>query len=219
MKNKWGLVLIGPLILLVFSWVVATQGPMAPIKVTVAKASSDTLATSVFGTGTVVAQRSYVLGPTTPSRVADVLVDVGDRVQAGQLLAQMEAVDLDDRVNSARLSAERSEYTIRAAEASLVETTSRLKLAHVDLLRYEQMRKDGHVSEHDILNKRYEMEATRPAVEAASANLQVATHDRNWALSDSGGGRKLREQLRLFSPVDGIVTARHAEPGSTIVAG
>ena len=218
-KKKWRLALSGLLILAAFGWVVVTQGPMAPIKVTVAKPTSGTLATSVFGIGTVVAQRSYVLGPTTPSRVANVLVDVGDRVQAGQLLAQMAAVDLDDRVNSARLSAERSENTIRAAEASLVETKSRQKLAQADLLRYEQMRKDGHVSEQDILSKRYEVDATRAAVEAASANLLATRHDRERALSDADGVRKLREQLRLISPVDGIVTARHAEPGTTIVAG
>jgi HlyD family secretion protein len=219
MKKKWAMALTGLLILFAFGWVVATQGPMAPIKVTVANPSSGTLATSVFGIGTVVAQRSYVLGPTSASRVADVLVDVGARVHTGQLLAQMEAVDLDDRVNSASLSAERSVQTIRAAEASLAETTSRLKLAQADLLRYEQMRKDGHISEQDILNKRYEVDATRAAEEAASANLQAARYDRERALSDAAGVRKLREQLRLFSPVDGIVTARHAEPGTTIVAG
>ena len=219
MKSKWGLALIGLLIFGTFGWVVATQGPLAPIKITVAKPVTGTLGTSVFGIGTVVAQRSYVLGPTTPGRIAEVLVDVGDRVQAGQLLAQMEAVDLDQRVESARLAAERAEHAVRAAQASLTESKSRHKLAQADLLRYEQMRKDGHVSEQDILNKRYEVDATRAAVDASFANLQAAHHDRERALSDADGVRELREQLRLSSPVDGIVTARHAEPGTTMVAG
>lgn len=219
MKSKWGLALIGLLLLATFGWVVATQGPLAPIKITVAKPDTGTLATSVFGIGTVVAQRSYVLGPISPSRIAEVLVDVGDRVQAGQLLAQMEAVDLDQRVESARLVAERAEHVVRAAQASLVESKSRHKLAQADLLRYEQMRKDGHVSEQDILNKRYEVDATRAAVDASFANLQAARDDRGRALSDADGVRELREQLRLSSPVDGIVTARHAEPGTTMVAG
>jgi len=218
-KSKWKLALSGLLLLSMFSWVVATQGPLAPIKITVVKPKIDTLITSVFGIGTVEARRSYVLGPTTPSRVSEVLVDVGDTVQAGQLLAQMEAVDLDDRVNSARLAAERAEHAIRAAQASLEETISRHKLAQADLARYEEMRKDNYVSEQDILNKRYEVDATRAAADAARANLQVARHDQERALSDANGIRKLREQLRLFSPVEGIVTARHAEPGSTIVAG
>jgi HlyD family secretion protein len=177
------------------------------------------LATSVFGIGTVEARRSYVLGPTTPSRVAEVLVDVGDRVQAGQLLAQMEAVDLDQRVESARLAAERAEQTIRASQARLAEAKSQHTLAKAELRRYEQMRKDGYVSEQDILNKRHETDATSSAVEASYANLQAARHDRKRAESDADGVRKLREQLRLLSPVDGIITARHAEPGTTIVAG
>ena len=218
-KSKWKLALSGLLLLSLFGWVVTTQGPLAPIKITVVKPKTDTLTTSVFGIGTVEARRSYVLGPTTPSRVSEVLVDVGDRVQAGQLLAQMDAVDLDDRVNSARLAAERAENAIQAAQATLEEAISRHKLAQADLVRYEEMRKDKFVSEQDILNKRYEVDATRAAVDAANANLQVARYDQERALSDANGVRKLREQLRLFSPVDGIVTARHAEPGSTIVAG
>ncbi len=219
MKSKWGLALIGLLILITFGWVVATEGPLAPIKITVAKPVTGTLGTSVFGIGTVVAQRSYVLGPTTPGRIAEVRVDVGDRVQAGQLLAQMEAVDLHQRVESARLAAERAEHTERAAQASLTESRSRFKLAQAELRRYEQMRKDGHVSEQDILNKRYEVDATRAAVDGSFANLQAAHDDRERALSDADGVRELREQLRLTSPVDGIVTARHAEPGTTMVAG
>ncbi|MEN8170193.1 MAG: efflux RND transporter periplasmic adaptor subunit [Pseudomonadota bacterium] len=218
-KSRWRLALIGLLIFATFGWVVATQGPLAPIKVTITTPDTGTLTTSVFGIGTVEARRSYVLGPTTPSRIAEVLVDVGDRVQAGQLLAQMEAVDLDQRVESARLAAERAEHAIRAAQASLAESKSRHKLAQADLLRYEQMRKDGHVSEQDILNKRHEVNATGAAVDASFANLQAARHDRERALSDADGVRKLREQLRLTSPVDGIVTARHAEPGTTMVAG
>jgi HlyD family secretion protein len=199
--------------------VVATQGPLAPVKVTVAKLNTGTLTTSVFGIGTVEARRSYLLGPTMPSRVSVVLVDVGDRVQVGQLLARMEAVDLDDRVNSARLAAERAEHAIRAALASQEEATSRHKLAQADLVRYEEMRKDKYVSEQEILNKRFEVDATRAAADAARANLQAVRHDRERANSDAEGVRKLRDQLNLFSPVDGIITARRAEPGSTIVAG
>lgn len=219
MKSKWGLALIGLMIIAIFGWVVATQGPLAPIKVTVAKPESGTLTTSVFGIGTVQAQRRYLLGPTTPGRIAEVLVDVGDRVEAGQLLAQMEAVDLDQRVKSARLAAERAEHAVRATQATLSESRSRHKLAQADLLRYERMRKDGHVSEQDILNKRYEVDATRAAVDASFANLQASRDDRERALSDADGVHEQREQLRITSPVDGIVTARHAEPGTTMVAG
>ena len=45
-----------------FGWVVATQGPLAPVKVTVAKASETTLKRTLFGIATIEARRSYAIG-------------------------------------------------------------------------------------------------------------------------------------------------------------
>ena len=90
---------------LLLGWLATSQGPLAPAKVTLAKVEKRTLSASTFGIGTVEARRSYALGPTLASRVARVLVDQGDVVTAGQLLAELDPVDLEDRVASAQLAA------------------------------------------------------------------------------------------------------------------
>ena len=53
---------------------------------------------AIFGIGTVEARRSWMVGPTVAGRVLSVRVDVGDLVKAGQLLAEMDPVDLDQRL-------------------------------------------------------------------------------------------------------------------------
>ena len=55
---------------LLLGWLVTSQGPLAPAKVTVAKVEQGPLVASTFGIGTVEARRSYALGPTVASRVA-----------------------------------------------------------------------------------------------------------------------------------------------------
>ena len=87
--------------LLVFGWVATKSGPFAPIKVTVTQVAKGEVRPALFGIGTVEAQRAYLIGPTAAGRVKRVLVDVGDVGKAGQLLAEMEPVDLDERVASA----------------------------------------------------------------------------------------------------------------------
>ena len=114
---------------LLLGWLATSQGPLAPAKVTLAKVEQGPLVASTFGIGTVEARRSYALGPTLASRVARVLVDQGDAVKAGQLLAELDPVDLEDRVASGQLAAERAASTIRAAEAQLAEAQSRAQLA------------------------------------------------------------------------------------------
>jgi HlyD family secretion protein len=117
--RKAALITAGVVGALLLGWLATSQGPLAPVKITVAKVEQGPLVASTFGIGTVEARRSYALGPTVASRVARVLVDQGDVVTTGQLLAEIDPVDLGDRVASGQLAAERAVSIIHAAEAQL----------------------------------------------------------------------------------------------------
>jgi HlyD family secretion protein len=218
-KLKLRLIALAALVVGVFAWVVTTQGPLAAVKVTVDKASVGTLSNSVFGVGTLEARRSYNLAPTLTSRVSRVLVDQGDVVRAGQLLAEMDAVDMNDRVTSSQQAAERSLYAIRTAEAQLAEAQSRAHTASATHARFAELRTGGFVSQEMLDAKQHEKNAAQAAVAAASAALSAAQLDQARVRADASGIGKLRAQTRLLSPVNGIVTARLAEPGVTMVAG
>lgn len=202
-----------------FAWVVATQGPLAPVKVTVTQAREASLALSVFGIGTVEAHRSYNIGPTTAGRVAKVLVDHGDRVTAGQLLAEMDPVDLDERLLAGRAAFDRASHLARAAEASLAEVNSRARVAQANADRYADLRRRNFVSQEAVDARNHEYAAARASVIAAEAALAAARDEARRAEADRAGTGKARAQLRLVSPVAGIVAARLAEPGTTLVAG
>jgi HlyD family secretion protein len=204
---------------LLLGWLASSQGPLAPTKVTLAKVEQGPLVASTFGIGTVEARRSYAIGPTLASRVARVLVDQGDTVRAGQLLAELDPVDLVDRVASGEFAAERAASAIRAAEAQLAEAESRAQLAGASARRYAELRKQGFVSQEASDAKGHDANAAKAAADAAAAQLAVSRRDRERALADVAGVGKLRAQARLLSPVDGVITARLVEPGTTMVAG
>ena len=65
----------------------------------------------------------------------------------------------------------------------------------------------------------HEAAAGRAAQDAAAAALAAAREEARRAKSDAVGADKSRANLRLLSPVDGVVSARSLEPGSTAVAG
>jgi HlyD family secretion protein len=218
-NRKTMLLVAGAGLVVVLGWLATSQGPLAPAKVTVAKVEQGPLIASTFGIGTIEARRSYVLGPTVASRVARVLVDQDDTVKAGQLLAELDPVDLDDRVMSGQLAAERAASAIRAAEAQLAEAQSRAKLAAASARRYAELRGQGFVSQEAVDAKEHEANAAKAAMDAAAAQLAAAQRDRERALADAAGVGKLRAHARLASPVDGVVSARLVEPGTTIVAG
>lgn len=202
-----------------FGWIVATQGPLAATKVTLAEARETRLTRSLFGIATVEARRSHSIGPTLAGRVAQVLVDQGDVVKAGQLLAEMELVDMDARLAAGTASVASAAQRVHSAEAALAETGSRAKLAKNSADRYADLRKKNFVSKEAADAKAHEAAAAQSARDAAVAALAAARADMQRVQSELVGTRKNRAHLRLVSPVDGVVTARLAEPGSTVVAG
>jgi HlyD family secretion protein len=209
----------GMIFLAGFVWVVATKGPLASVTVTVATAGEMTLERSLVGIGTVEARRAYAIGPTVAGRVARVLVDQGDVVKAGQLLAEMDPVDLESRQSASGASAARAEQLVAAAQAALAETVSRARLAQKSAERLADLRQKNFVSQEAVDAKAHEAAAARAAQESATAALAAAKDETRRAHYDMAGLGQDRAHLRLTSPVDGVVSARQAEPGSTVVAG
>jgi HlyD family secretion protein len=217
--RKATLIAAGLGVLLLLGWLVTSQGPLAPTRVTVATVEQGPLVASTFGIGTVEARRSYALGPTLASRVMRVAVEHGDEVKAGQLVAELDPVDLTDRVTSGELATARAASAIRAAEAQLAEARSRAQVATSVARRYVELRDQGFVSQEAVDAKAHEANAARAGVDAAGALVEAARRDRERAQADVAGIGKLRTQARLVSPVDGVVSARLVEPGTTVVAG
>jgi len=209
----------GVALLVALGWVATKSGPLAPIRVTVTTVTVGEVSPALFGIGTVEAQRSYLIGPTAAGRVKRVLVDVGHTVKAGQLLAEMEPVDLDSRVESTVAAAERGRSTVAAAEAQERDARSRQELAAAEARRATALGEAGVVSQSTVDAVRKELRSAEAQLAVAEAALAGVRRDISRLDADLGGARQQRANVRLLAPVDGIVTSRAAEAGSTVVAG
>jgi RND family efflux transporter MFP subunit len=198
------LAVIIPLLVL-FIYVGLRSGPLAPVAVTVASVESRAITPALFGIGTVEARYTYKIGPTFAGRVKRLEVHVGDQVKAGQVLGEMEPVDLDDRVRS-------QESVFKRAEAALREAEARQAYAQTQARRYEQLFAVRSTSEEIVTTKRQELQIADAALSAAREDIARARSDREGLVAQ-------RSNLRLIAPVDGVVAVRDADPGTTIVAG
>ena len=198
---------------------VARSGPLASMRVTVAPVARADLAPLLFGIGVVEARRSYLVGPTTAGRVRHVAVDVGDVVKAGQLLAEMDPVDLDQRIAATNAAANRAKNAVDTAAAQLADSAARREVAAANARRYEDLGRKGFVSSSVTEGKMQEMNSATAQFAAAEAALAGARQDLARLDAERAGAQQQRGNLRLLAPADGVVTARDAEPGSTVVAG
>jgi len=196
-----------------------TLGPLAPIRVSVAPAKSASLSPSVFGIGTLEARLAYSIGPTQAGRIARAHVDQGDAVKAGQVLAEMDPVDLAERLTASGAALERSRELLRAAEAQLREVESRHQVALANANRYRELAQKGFVSRELADARQNEANVTTAAADAARASRAAAQRDLARLESERGAAGKQLANVRLVAPSDGIVVARLAEPGTAVVAG
>ena len=218
-SRKLGLGLFAAMLVVGFGVVVARSGPLSPIQVTTLRVESGSLSPAIFGIGTVEARRSYLIGPTAAGRVKAVHVDVGETVKAGQLLAEIDPVDLDERLRSTEAAYARAASAVTAADAQRKDSLARRQLAEFNAKRYRDLGGKNFVSASAVEGKQQELDSAQAAVEASEANLQGARQEQLRLKADQDGIRQQRGNLRLLAPRDGLVTSRDAEPGSTVIAG
>jgi RND family efflux transporter MFP subunit len=145
------------------------------------------------------------IGSTVAGRLQRLDVQVGDRVKGGQVLGEMDPVDLDDRVRS-------QESAFKRVEAVLREAKVRQTYAQTQLHRYQQLFAVRSTSEEIVTTKRQELLIADAAYAVAHEDLSRSQSDRAVLVAQ-------RANQRLISPFDGVVTVRAADPGTTIVAG
>jgi RND family efflux transporter MFP subunit len=147
------------------------------------------------------------------------LVDIGDRVKAGQTLAEIEAPELDDQVRQAAASLQQSQAALDQALANLEQGKSDLEFARVTSERWSRLLAQGVVSrqENDLYRTQYQSRLSSvQALEKA-----IAVQRGNVAAAEANLGR-LQEMERyrvVKAPFDGIITLRNVDVGALVNAG
>jgi RND family efflux transporter MFP subunit len=119
------------------------------------------------------------------------LVDIGDHVKAGQLLAEIEAPEVDRE--------------LQEVQAKVGQVSAHLELARTTAERYRALAKEEGVSPQELEEKLGAYEARKADYAAARAQLQRL--------------EQMRSYQRVVAPFHGTITARNVEVGSLIQAG
>ena len=224
MKNspllkRTGLLVLAAAVLGAIGYVLLKAGPLAPVQVSVTKVQQGRLQASIFGIGTVEARRSWLVGPTQAGRVLNVRVDVGDHVKAGQLLAEMDGVDLDQRLQALDATVARAGSSQAAARGQLADAIARRELANLNAKRNLDLAAQNFISTGALEARLQEKASADAALQSAEANLGASGQDLSRIQAERAALAQQRGNVRLLAPADGVVISRDAEAGSTVVAG
>ncbi len=197
-----------------------TAGTPLPPNITVLTATRREIVASVTVTGTLRPRETVTVGADVEGlRVRELLVDEGDEVKAGQVLARLETDMIE--VNLARAASQiaKAEAAVTQAQAAIAEAEPSAVEAEGSLRRARALNEKGIVGQ-DILDARVSASAT------ATARLATARQSVALAEADLAAARAERAELELRrakaeikAPTDGLVLRRAAQLGQIVSGG
>ncbi len=146
------------------------------------------------------------------------LVDIGDRVQAGQTLAEIEAPELDAQVRQATANVQQAQAAVDQALANLKRGEADTELARVTAQRFAGLSTQGVISRQD--NDRYQAQYQSLVAGMQSLEKAVAVQRSNVSAAEANMARLQRIQgYRLVkAPFDGVITLRNVDVGALVNA-
>jgi RND family efflux transporter MFP subunit len=145
--------------------------------------------------------------------------DIGDRVKEGQVLAEIEAPELNQQILQAKATVAQAHSTVEQAEAALQQGHTNENLARVTAQRWENLSKKGVVSRQENDTYQAQWAAQQSNIQALEKAVAAA---RNNALAVEANVARLNELLAyqtVRAPFSGVITLRNVEAGVLVNEG
>ena len=207
------------LLLLVVVVVAGYRLKFSPTPVTTHTVATGEVRGEVMGTGTLEARIKTTISPRIQERLAEVLVDQGDSVKSGQLLARLDDAETKQQVAIAEATLAAARATVERVKSDEARARAVLQQAQLDHRRSTELLAGKIASQADF-------DKAAEVLHVAEADLKRAQAAIVEAESQGFTAEKTllyqKEHLaftEMRSPYDGLVTRRDRDPGGIVVPG
>lgn len=202
---QWGVVVIGVVLLALA--LKSCFGGNKDAGYATAPVTRGNLTVTVSATGKLAPTSQVTVGSQLSGLVTKVVVDVNDRVKAGEALALIDPEQIDDQIRA-------GQATLNANVAQVAQARATVAESQAQLARLEQVYKlsNGRVPSAT------ELQAGRADAQRAVAALRVAEANVAAARAQLAQSQTQRQRAIIRSPVSGVVLARQVDPGQTVAA-
>lgn len=152
--------------------------------------------------GVLIPRQEVNLVPTIEGRIARVFVRIGDRVERGAVVAEIDEQPLVREVDQAKAR-------LDEANAARAEAATKLTMAEEALRRVNALIQDQIVARQQVRNAEQERDLARSALQMAEARVEQQRAD----------GARLEDRLanaKMLAPFTGTVAQRFVNPGSMV---
>jgi len=172
---------------------------------------------TVSGTGKIYPKTELKLTPDVSGEVIDLLVEEGDTVKKGQLLARIKPETYESfmaRAEAAVNAAKSGESSTQAQLSQLQTQSEKLKR---DLDRARQLYGDGVLSQADLDNAETAYKSALDNMKGINKTIEGAQYNTASAQANLKEARENLRKTNLYAPMSGIVSLLHIKKGERVV--
>jgi len=153
--------------------------------------------------------------------IRKIYVDIGDRVHAGQLLAELEVPEMTAQVEGAQAVVQRSQEDILSAKSTVARAEADYAALHAEYDRLKQASdaRPGLIAQQELDNAEAKDLSAKAQLDAARSELASKGHVLGAAQADHRHFALLADYSNITAPFAGIVTWRYADTGTLLQAG
>jgi HlyD family secretion protein len=190
-----------------------------PVPVSEERVQRGEVVAEVMGTGTLEAHFKTTISPRISGRLQEVLVDIGDSVAAGKILAKLDDVELKPQVEIAQASVAVSQATLTRLEADHAQALAVCEQAIADHRRALDLFPTKAISQSDFDKITADWKTAQAGVARADATLIEGRKQLIAAETTLAYRKALLTDTNVVAPSDGLIVQRQRNPGDIAVPG
>src|ERR1035438_4418599 len=145
--------------------------------------------------------------------------DIGDRVKEGQVLAEIEAPELDQQIRQAQAAIDQAQSTIEQSQAALQQGQSNEGLAKITAEREQKLFDRNVVSRQDNDTAQMQYAAQQSNVQALGKAVSAARNSASAFQANLARLNDLKNYLTVRAPFAGVITVRNIDVGALVNEG
>jgi RND family efflux transporter MFP subunit len=184
------------------------------IRVSTAAVETRRLPSERILSGTVTARTTGAVSARLPGHIREIRVREGDSVQAGQVIAIIDARDADSAIKQAEAGRDEARAALPEADAAIASATAQTELARVTFRRMQELKASKSITEQEFDEAQARLRLAESQIKMAEAR-KFQTRERIRQADEAVSRARLQETYAtVTAPFAGIVLERKAEPGT-----
>lgn len=174
------------------------------------------LIVSVRGIGNIDAKDIYPVTAQTGGKILKILTDEGRWVKKGDLLVEMDGVDLQDKLQMAKSNLKKTKFDIKASKSELESLKAKKMLIDITYKRIKHLFNQGFATKEEFDKESADLKSINASIESSKAKIKSLKEALAVDKKNIDAYKQKIKRLKVYSPVDGYVISKDAQNSQTV---